>query len=291
MTMASMSAIAKRGGVLAGVVLLAAHAAAQFPVSGTTYTQLSPILFGNTLSNPAAASLPASPNAAYSNVSTGPGLQTSTGGASSATVVDDIRVTEPFIGQRVNAIRIACYNTQNIGMPFPQPGPVTVRAQIGFWNADAFIDPNAGLDTGLPGTPLMMGSSQAGYVTNSFTLPANSFGIITIPLGENGFTLPQGRFYILALFQAMSPSATTIGMSFGQYAGPPAVGISTNQYGYNVSAGLNIPFGFSFEPFSPFFINATGRLGGAGVELIIPAPPTAVLAMLAARFALRRRRS
>lgn len=286
----------------AALLTAATPALAQVPINGVAFTRLTQIQFLNPflLANSAAASLPPSPGAAYSSLNVSPGLPNgSSGGQFSIPVFDDITVAPSMVGQRVQSIRV--------GLAFmrePPPGQTTTfsltsRLQMAFWNADGLYPQLGGNPpvVGGPGTPLTQNGTHVSYLTNSFTVVSRDFGLVTLDLGPNGFTLPAGKFYIGMALEITGPTTSAVGGMFSVY-GPPAVGGSDPTYWRNSAqpSGLGLPFGGSFPS-----TNAPGSFpylpdgdfpGGLGIELVIPSPSTGViLASSLVSLGRRRRRS
>lgn len=283
-------------------ILLAAStpAFAQVPVNGVTFTRLTQIVpFTSVLTNPAAASLPPSPGAAYSSLNVSPGLPSgSSGGQFSIPVFDDITVAPSAVGQRVQSIRV--------GLAFmrePPPGQTTTfsltsRLQMAFWNADGLYPQPGGNPpvVGGPGTPLIQNGTHVSYLTNSFTMVSRDFGLVTLDLGSNGFTLPAGKFYIGMALEITGPTTSAVGGMFSLY-GPPVVGSSDATYWRAADPEFEngIPFGAGFPNSSaPGTFPLGPRPGfdrGLGIELVIPSPGVGAFLACSLVISSRRRRT
>lgn len=273
---------------------LASTAHAQTTISGVAFAQLTTTAGPPNVANPAAASVPPGPNTAYGNLTNNPriGFGTSTGNRFSDVWMDDITVAPSAVGQRVQSIRIACYYVAGSN---PATANFTGRVQVAFWNGDGtgVFTPGGPTLPGTAGTPLLRpDGTQAAYVTNSFGIASPQFGLLTLNLGDQGFTLPAGKFYIALAFEGTGPTTSGLGIAPGRYFAP-AIGSSDPGLangGSDFPSGM--PFGTTFAPGGPnppIFDSPTN--GGLGVELLIPSPSTATtLAASLSIFSRRRRR-
>jgi hypothetical protein len=237
---------------------------------------------------------PASPLAAYSalsfpanNVS-----QAVSGGPASDVLFDDIAVATSTQGQIIRQVRIPFVNTSSNPPPPFSNGERPVRFQVGFWNADG--------PGGLAGTPIQGLTGLAQYRSTVFTAPFGG-GLATLDLGNAGFVVPSGRFYVGLSLEAISlpnlegyfnllasnPSGPTVGSSlpgwtFGNSNGVPG---SAPMSGVPWGQTLGLAGG---PAMNNFFVGS----GALCVELVIPAPSVVIPTLgFAAALANRRRRS
>lgn len=262
-----------------------AAAAAQTQINGVSFQLVTPTIPGD-LSVPSSSQIivPANPAAAYSNLAnpTGqPGVPfidiTLPNSQSGRVLYDDVLPAAGLAGKTVTSIRVPFYRVSLSSSP-----SISYRLEVGFWNPGG---PNGG-----PSTPLMRAPGvQAGYVTNPVAIPASQYGVFDLDLGDAGFVLPEGRFFVgLNLVRTVAGSFPDERFGFGTYF-PPSVGfnlpgIYTQQFG-------PMPFGQAFGPGGAGGFDLPAFNTGLGLELVIPSPSTAVatLAALCATATKRRR--
>lgn len=224
----------------------------------------------------ATGSFQPSPNAAYSNITASPNANSGTVGIGLLpTSFDDVTVPPSLQGQTVRQLRVPLLHNSSI----PNPPTNTLRVLVGFWNADG---PN-----GLAGAPLLnVNGTAAHYQSEIVDAPRISVGLWTLDLGEAGFVIPSGRFFVgLSLDTTSNPSANVIwDFRLMNYA-PPTVG--TTQPGFYQSSIQGIPWGQPLQ--FPGAVPVATQ--GPGIELVVPAPSSAVALMLSCMFTCRRRRS
>jgi len=253
--------------VLASAALVGG-ASAQTLITDVTYQFL-----GSAIGTP--PTLPADPNAAYSNVSNslggaGPGTA---GGTPPATtpIFDDFTASVTSVGRRVTTIRIVTCNTS-------ANSPVRAITQFGLWNMD-------GLNGG-PQTPFSDGGHQIGYVTTSHDFQPG-FTLVTLTLGGSDFAMPSSALWAGLAYKQPESSVpfgyTSISAMGYQVGGVPSVGTTAPGGGL---AGLNgLPFGLPVAN----FIRTTSVLPFA-MEFVVPSPSCSAVLCGAGLLGSRRRR-
>jgi len=248
---------------------MASAAPAQTLITDVTYQYL-----GN---NFAGTTIPADPSAAYSSLAglgagRAPG---SSGGSPPRTFAkaDDFAVSASSVGQRVQAVRFVMWNAGGSFGATQTQG----RLQLGFWLSDG-----AG---SLPGSYLFESSRLIGYTTplHTFDLGAT---VMTLNLGEAGFTLGSGRLWAAIAWEGID--------------NPPANQGSAASLGYVVgsapSAGQSNPGGVGFFVDGvPFGQPAPGpnfdsQIGPFAMEFIVPSPSGMSVLATGGVLLIRRRR-
>lgn len=229
-----------------------------------------------------------SPNAAYSNITNSPNNNSGVGGPLLPTSFDDLTATPSTQGQVVRQLRVPVA----IGQSVPNPAPLSMRVLVGFWNADA---PN-----GLAGTPIQGLHGAAAHYQSAIinNVPPGRTTLWTLDLGNTGFVVPAGRFFVGISLDTSSTPVPVSGLTpFLMNYSPPTVG--TTQLGFYRSSNPQVP-GVSLSgipwgqtlglPGGPELGSAVASQG-PGIELIVPAPPSIGALVLCGLCASRRRRS
>lgn len=228
-------------------------------------------------------SAPASPNAAYSNITNYLGATNGVGAGISATLFSNLTAAPVQQGQTVQALRLGVTCRGVVGT-----APIRrSRVQVGFWNADG---PN-----GTAGTPVHGLGGFAQYQSDPLSMPVDQAAIITLNLGTSGFVVPTGRFYFGIAYDVREfTESSSIDFACNVY-GTPSIGM--NQPGlyvgeYNTdppTSVFGIPWGAAFGV-SPYLVYIDSPRS-VGIELIVPAPSSGALMALSGAFVFRRRRS
>lgn len=230
-------------------------------------------------------SAPASPNAAYSNITTS--LGTTVGGGSgtlSTTVFSNLTASTTFQGQTVQSLRLGVGVRQEVTNP---SSSFRCRVQVGFWNADG---PN-----GTAGTPVQGLTGFAQYQSGVLTIPRGEQAIITLELGDSGFVVPSGRlFFGMAYDTTGFAESRPTDFPYSVHDMPavgtnqPSLFTGTNGMGASLSG---IPWGVTFGMTNGPALGAlVAPNASLGIELVVPAPSIGCALAFGAAATLRRRR-
>jgi hypothetical protein len=224
-------------------------------------------------------------NAAYSNITNSPDLNSGvvTFGLL-PTSFDDLTAAPSMQGRVVQQLRVPVFN----GSFNPEVLFNSMRILVGFWNADG--------PSGLAGTPLLNVSGTAAHYRSAIiNAPRGESALWTLDLGNEGFVVPSGRFFIgISLDTTSNNPANILRFSLMNYS-PPTVGTTQDGYHLGQTPGVGtvagIPWGQTLGlPGGPLVVLPAVGFGGPGIELIVPAPSSIGALTLCGLLACRRRR-
>lgn len=261
-----------------------ASAATALLAGGVASAQITVPITGFHLGN----SVPASPTAAYSNMTDYLGTFGGPGSLGlSTTTFSNLTASPALQGQTVQSLRLGI----TLRLELTNPAPTRrCRVQVGFWNADG---PN-----GLAGTPVQGLAGFAQYQTAVLEMTRGTSAVITLDLGSSGFVVPTGQFFFGMAFDTRGLDGFSPGDFTNHLYGAPAVG--TNQPGLYRAAYENSADPLAGIPWGAIFGSSAGPTmypllppssASLGIELILPAPASGSVLAVSGLVALRRRRS
>lgn len=226
------------------------------------------------------------PNAAYSSITNSPNNNSAVVHFGLLpTSFDDLTAAPAMQGQVVRQLRVpvlnASFNAELVTN--------SMRILVGFCNADG---PN-----GLAGTPLLsVGGTAAHYQSEIINAPRSTTALWTLDLGNSGFVVPTGRFFVgISLDTRSNNPSSNLNFLLKNYS-PPTVGTTQDGYHLGQTPGVGtiagIPWGQTLGlPGGPLVVLPAVGFGGPGIELIVPAPSSIGALTLVGLFACRRRRT
>lgn len=251
-------------------------AIAQVPIQGLSFTQLGPAIASPSVgvSIPGGTSIPASPRAAYSNVTNmNPGAYAASF-AGSYTLFDDIEAEASAAGRQVMSMRIPVYRSRRFFTS--EPDTMRFRISIGFWNA-------AG-PSGLAGTRVILPSGEhASYYSEPFVLPLHGFGVLDIDVGDRGLIIPQGQFLVgisFARYESDYFNNEVFGVATYE---PPVIGANGPGVYYLGQSMVSTDLNFQLPVHN-------AAMPGLGLELVVPSPGVGAMLVAMGLATLRRQR-